>query len=209
MAMATCWLSATARMAMPLRDFTKNQPKPARNSKLTQPPTSWMGGMNRGPSTMGSSGMGRGKRPGSRAERGRPDPAQDGGEADGGHDDGDDGPADQLAQHHALEGEAEGDHGGEAEADRYPQRRLPDVEGRRHQNARDHHELALGEVDGVGGLVHEHEAERDQRVHEPDEDPVGHQEQEEAEVVRHGRGLLPRPRSGRATGWWPGGRPRR
>src|SRR6185436_9081069 len=61
MAMATCWLSATARMAMPLRDFTKNQPKPARNSKLTRPPTSWMGGMNRGPSTMGSSGIGRGK----------------------------------------------------------------------------------------------------------------------------------------------------
>ena len=151
---------------------------------------------------------GQGQRPGSRAERGRADPAEDGGEADGRHDDGDDGPADQLAQHDPLEGEAEGDHGGEAERDRHPQRRLPDVEGRRHQDARDHHELALGEVDGVGGLVHEHEAERDQRVHEPDEDPVGHQEQEEAELVRHGRGLLPRPRSGRATGWWPGGRPR-
>ena len=44
MAMATCWLSATARMAMPLRDFTKNQPKPARNSKLTsRPRAGWAG----------------------------------------------------------------------------------------------------------------------------------------------------------------------
>src|SRR5437667_16916 len=30
MASATCWLSATARIAMPLRDFRKNQPKAAR-----------------------------------------------------------------------------------------------------------------------------------------------------------------------------------
>src|SRR5713101_2898165 len=59
-AMATCWLSATARIAIPLRDFTKNQPNPARNNRLTRPPTSWIGGMNSGPMMKGSSGMGRG-----------------------------------------------------------------------------------------------------------------------------------------------------
>src|SRR5437773_1171663 len=60
MAMATCWLSATARMAMPFRDFRKNQPKPVRNSRLTTAPSSWMGGMNSGPRTNGSSEMGSG-----------------------------------------------------------------------------------------------------------------------------------------------------
>ena len=208
MAMATCWLSATARMAMPLRDFTKNQPKPARKIRLTRPPTSWMGGMNRGPSTMGSSGMGRGKGrdpapnvvgPIPRRMAARPMVAMTTAMT---------GRPISLRSITRSRAKPKAIMVPRPSADRHPQRRLPDVEGRRHQDARDHHELALGEVDGVGRLVHEHEAERDQRVHEPDEDPVGHQEQEEAEVVRHGRGLLPRPRSGRATGWWPGGRPR-
>src|SRR6266481_5733713 len=60
MASATCWLSAMARMAMPLRDRRKNHPNPPRKTRLTTAPRSWMGGMNRGPSTIGSSGMGRG-----------------------------------------------------------------------------------------------------------------------------------------------------
>ena len=34
--------------------------------------------------------------------------------------------------------------------------------------ASQHHELALGEIDGVGGLVDEHEPQRDQRVHQAD-----------------------------------------
>src|SRR5213594_1797546 len=60
MAMATCWLSATARIAMPLRDFKKNQPNPARNARLTTAPSTWMGGMKSGPSTNGSSRIGSG-----------------------------------------------------------------------------------------------------------------------------------------------------
>jgi hypothetical protein len=60
MAMATCWLSATARMAIPLRDFRKNQPKMARKARLTRAPSSWMGGTKSGPHTNGSSGMGSG-----------------------------------------------------------------------------------------------------------------------------------------------------
>jgi len=59
MAMATCWLSATARIAMPLRDLRKNQPNPARKARLTTAPTIWMGGMKSGPSTNGSSLIGR------------------------------------------------------------------------------------------------------------------------------------------------------
>src|SRR5215471_11328698 len=60
-AIATCWLSATARIAMPLRDLRKNQPNPARKTRLTAPPRSWIGGMNSGPMTNGSSRMGSGR----------------------------------------------------------------------------------------------------------------------------------------------------
>src|SRR4029434_8967269 len=59
-AIATCWLSATARIAMPLRDFKKNQPNPARNARLTAAPSSWIGGMKSGPSMNGSSRIGSG-----------------------------------------------------------------------------------------------------------------------------------------------------
>ena len=48
------------------------------------------------------------------------------------------------------------------------QRRLPTPSAGRHDHAGDHDELALGEVDGVGRLVDQHEAQRDQRVHQPD-----------------------------------------
>ena len=47
-------------MATPLRDLRKNQLKPARKARLITPPASWMGGMNSGPSTNGSSLTGRG-----------------------------------------------------------------------------------------------------------------------------------------------------
>src|SRR6266568_809544 len=60
MAMATCWLSATARMAIPLRDMRKNQPNALRKTILTTAPSTWMGGMKSGPSTNGSSLMGKG-----------------------------------------------------------------------------------------------------------------------------------------------------
>src|SRR4029453_5493402 len=61
MAIATCWLSATARMAMPLRDFRKNQPKPARKARLTPAPSNWIGGRKSGPRMNGSSRMGNGR----------------------------------------------------------------------------------------------------------------------------------------------------
>ncbi len=63
---------------------------------------------------------------------------------------------------------------------------------------------------GVGRLVDEHEPERDQRIHQADQQAVRNQEEEEAEVVRHERPLpCRRPRGGLATGCSPGARPRR
>jgi hypothetical protein len=57
-AIATCWLSATARIAMPVRLLRKNQVKPARKTRLTAAPTTSIGGSVTGPSGMGSSGIG-------------------------------------------------------------------------------------------------------------------------------------------------------
>src|SRR5438876_305924 len=54
-AIATCWLSATARIAMPIRLFKKNQVKIARKTRLTPAPTSCTGGSITGPSSKGSS----------------------------------------------------------------------------------------------------------------------------------------------------------
>src|SRR5947208_790736 len=76
----------------------------------------------------------------------------------------------------------------------------PSPGGPRRHETRDHHELALGEVDGVGRLVDQHEPQRDQRVHQADQEAVRHQEEEEAQVVRHGPWSPPRrPRRARAT----------
>ena len=54
-AIDTCWLSATARIATPMRLFRKNQVKAARNTRLTPAPTSCTGGSMTGPSWNGSS----------------------------------------------------------------------------------------------------------------------------------------------------------
>jgi hypothetical protein len=59
-----------------------------------------------------------------------------------------------------------------------------------HQHAGDdeagkHYEFTLREVDRVGGLVDQHEAERDERVHQPDQHAVGDQHQRES-PVKHG-----------------------
>ena len=58
MAIATCWLSATARMAMPIRLFRKNQVKMARNSKVTMTPSTWIGGREMRPKEIGVSPIG-------------------------------------------------------------------------------------------------------------------------------------------------------
>ncbi len=60
MAIATIWLSAIARMAIPRRLRRKNHPNIARNRRLTAAPASWIGGRKSGPSTTGSSPTGSG-----------------------------------------------------------------------------------------------------------------------------------------------------
>ena len=50
----------------------------------------------------------------------------------------------------------------------------------------EHHELALREVDRVGRLVDQHETQRDQRVHQPDHQAAGDQQEREIEIeFRH------------------------
>jgi hypothetical protein len=94
------------------------------------------------------------------ADRDRRQPAQHSTQADGRHDDGDDRPAEQGTQHDALQREAEQDHHQDGRADGDQHGHLG-RQRERGDETRQHHELALREVDGVGGLVDKHEAERD------------------------------------------------
>src|SRR6185436_14496409 len=143
MAMATCWLSATARMATPMRLLRKNHVKMPRKAKVTTTPRTWIGGMEAGPIENGVSPM--------PSDSARVSP-----------------PTVMGSQHDALQPEAEDDHDRQRRNDAAHDGHAFDGEDESRNEARQHHELALGEVDGVGGLVDQHEAQRDQRVHEPD-----------------------------------------
>ena len=70
---------------------------------MTTTPRIWIGGSEAGPSAIGVSPIGSDKRARLAADRDRRQAAQHGAEADGGHDDGDDRPAEQGPQHDALE----------------------------------------------------------------------------------------------------------
>jgi len=86
-------------------------------------------------------------------------------QADGQDDDGELRLADDPAQDQRVEQVAEHGH-----AERGQQEAQPVVhphgadEGERHEGAQ-HHQVALGEIDRLGRLVDQHEAERDERVH--------------------------------------------
>ena len=123
------------------------------------------------------------------ADRDRRQPAQDGAEADGGHDDGDDRPTEQRPQHDALQPEAEDDHDRQRRNDAAHDGHALDGEDESGNEARQHHELALREVDGVGGLVDQHETQRDQRVHEPDRQAADGEREPELDLIPH-YGLL-------------------
>ena len=58
MAIATCWLSATARMATPMRLLRKNQVNRAKNSNVTMTPSTCIGGSEIGPKVIGVSPIG-------------------------------------------------------------------------------------------------------------------------------------------------------
>jgi hypothetical protein len=57
-------------------------------------------------------------------------------------------------QHHDDDGQQEGE----------PERQAGDGHRGQADEAAHHHQIALGEIDGFGRLVDQHEAERDQRV---------------------------------------------
>src|SRR5215472_8525005 len=208
MAMATCWLSATARMAMPLRDQRKNHPKAAMKKMLTDAPRSWMGGMNKGPITKGSSLMGRGKGFVPAPKKVGPTPRRT--EA-----------SPMVAMTTAMMGRpislrSTTRSRANPNTIMLPSPRItathrgpPRADGQGHHQARDHHELALREIHRVGRLVDEHESQGDQGIHQADEHTVREEEEEEAELFRHGRALPPRPQCGPATGSRPGVHPRR
>jgi len=77
---------------------------------------------------------------------------------------GDDRAADQRPQHDALEPEAERHHAADREQRADPKRRMGIFGGAGGEEAGEHDELALGEIDRIGRLVDQHEAERDQRI---------------------------------------------
>jgi len=123
--------------------------------------------------------------------------AQHRGKPDRRHHDGDDRPSDQRAQHHAFEPEAERDHAAYPDQRGNPKRQAGRLGRHGREKTGEHDELALGEIDRVGRLVDQHEAERDQRIHEPDHDAVGQQHQRELPFkIRH----VSRPPYSAATG---------
>ena len=78
-----------------------------------------------------------------------------------------------------------------------PERRTGEIGSARGDEAGEHDELALREIDRVGRLVDQHEAERDQRIHQPDHHAVGQQDQRELPLeLRHQYG----PHATRAAG---------
>jgi hypothetical protein len=109
---------------------------------------------------------------GAGAENERGEAAQERGDPDRRHDDGDHRAADQRAQHDALEPEAERSHADDCDQRADPDRCPGRTGGERRDEAREHHELAGREVDCVGRFVDEDEAERDQRVHQTDHHTV-------------------------------------
>jgi hypothetical protein len=97
-------------------------------------------------------------------------------------------PTDQRPQHDPLEPETERHHARDREQRRYPERSTRKIGGARGDEAGEHDELALGEIDRVGRLVDQHEPERDQRVHQPDHHAVGQQDQRELPLELRHRG---------------------
>jgi hypothetical protein len=96
------------------------------------------------------------------------------------------GSADQRSEHDPLEPESECDHAADREQCTRPERQPAEISPGRGDEAREHHEFALGEVDRISRLVDEHEAECDQGVHQADHDPIRDQRQREGPIeFRH------------------------
>ncbi|WP_416896987.1 MAG: hypothetical protein ACMVY4_15930 [Minwuia sp.] len=104
------------------------------------------------------------------------------------------GQADHGPEHDALQRDVEDDHERQGDEEPDEDRHAVVAGERRDHHAGDHHKLALGEVDRVGRLVDEHEAQRDEGVHQPDQRAVdrGFQKIPDGKHV-HGKRSSPRP----------------
>ena len=101
--------------------------------------------------------------------------------ADGDDDERDDGGAAGGLDGELVEGDADGGGGGDGDQRGEREGQAGHV-GEDGDHAAEHHELALGEVHHVGGVVDDGEAEGDQRVDRAD----GHAGQEELHEFGHG-----------------------
>ena len=112
----------------------------------------------------GSRVMGSGIADGIRSEHQRRRAPQQRAEAERDHDQRDQRPPDQSAEHHPVEGERDHDHAGACEADGSGHAESQRVEAGRGQPRAHHRPLAQREVDHARGLVDDDERERDQGV---------------------------------------------
>jgi hypothetical protein len=94
----------------------------------------------------------------------RDQPARHVADADGQHHDAEGRLAEDGPDHQPLGQHAEGGHGGDGAGHGQPERKAQDRHQRQAEKGAQHHQFALGEAHRLGGLVDEHEAERDQAV---------------------------------------------
>ena len=97
------------------------------------------------------------------------EPFQEKGEADGGHEQDDLLLVDHVSQDHPLDGEGERQHDQAGEHDGEQQRHAALHQADQRQRRKQHHH-ALREIEDARGLVDQHEAQRDQRVHHARQD---------------------------------------
>jgi hypothetical protein len=99
-------------------------------------------------------------------------------EADGHHDHGKGRLAEQGTQHQAFGAHAEQHHDDDGQQEGEPERQPGDGHRGQADEAAHHHQVALGEIDGFGRLVDQHEAEGDQGVDTADRRSADSQLQE-------------------------------
>ena len=167
---AAWWSSATARSARPT--LVCEEQRQRRDQHRRRPPaaerSSWLMSM---PVLSISQLIGSSWMPRSSAARRRPtascaDAFDDEGEADRRHEQRDLRLVHQRAQHEALGAEREHDHHAERRRAAPPRAAAPcSMQADERQRGEEHHR-ALREVEHARGLVDQHEAERDQRVHD-------------------------------------------
>ena len=96
-------------------------------------------------------------------------------DADGEHDDGERGLAQDGADHCTLQHRAKQPHGQDAGEHRHPEGKAQHGHERQATESAEHHEFALGKAHGLRGFVDKHEPERNQPVDAPLRDTADQQ----------------------------------